>query len=286
MTVRWILGLALAAVFPLAIGAESPAVTSAESPTSFLGKIFGKPENFTELNRNRRRNVAEIATLENEIQALEQEQTQLDRETERSQGELSFLSERIAEINREIGRRKAGEAGPRVKLDRTKPPESPAEYFGSMDRDGLNEEKRRAEQRQQELSGKTTRVTTIRAELRKKRNELAEKRTANAELEERIAASLNLESNRYIYRSVISGVFAIIVFYLMFKFFEIIAADAEVKRSIFSGEAGIQFITLFSIVIAVILFGILEILGSNELSALLGGLSGYILGRHQHRPTT
>ena len=37
--------------------------------------------------------------------------------------------------------------------------------------------------------------------------------------------------------------------------------------------------TLFSLVIAIILFGITEILQAKELSALLGGISGYILGR-------
>ena len=42
---------------------------------------------------------------------------------------------------------------------------------------------------------------------------------------------------------------------------------------------GIQFITLFALVIAIILFGITGILEGKELSALLGGLSGYILGR-------
>lgn len=51
------------------------------------------------------------------------------------------------------------------------------------------------------------------------------------------------------------------------------------RREIFRGQAGIQFITLFSVVIAIILFGILGILEGKELAALLGGLSGYILGR-------
>jgi hypothetical protein len=40
-----------------------------------------------------------------------------------------------------------------------------------------------------------------------------------------------------------------------------------------------QFITIFSLVIAIILFGITGILESKELSALLVGLSGFILGR-------
>lgn len=50
-------------------------------------------------------------------------------------------------------------------------------------------------------------------------------------------------------------------------------------RQIFAGQAGIQFVTLFSLVIAIILFGIITILEGKELAALLGGLSGYILGR-------
>ncbi len=49
--------------------------------------------------------------------------------------------------------------------------------------------------------------------------------------------------------------------------------------STFSGDAGLQFAALFSIIIAIIMFGVLNILEGKELSALLGGLSGYILGR-------
>jgi hypothetical protein len=40
-----------------------------------------------------------------------------------------------------------------------------------------------------------------------------------------------------------------------------------------------QFVTLFSLVIAIVLFDVLKILDGRELAALLGGLSGYILGR-------
>jgi hypothetical protein len=62
-------------------------------------------------------------------------------------------------------------------------------------------------------------------------------------------------------------------------FFLVAWSDEQVKRAIFSSESGIQFITLFAIVISVILFGIIGVLEGKELSALLGGLSGYILGR-------
>ena len=52
-----------------------------------------------------------------------------------------------------------------------------------------------------------------------------------------------------------------------------------IAYTIFAGEKGMQFITLFLIVIAIILFGIMGTLEGRELAALLGGLSGYILGR-------
>lgn len=55
--------------------------------------------------------------------------------------------------------------------------------------------------------------------------------------------------------------------------------DPKVRQSVFAGQAGIQFLALFSIVIAIILFGITGILGGNELAALLGSISGYILGK-------
>ncbi|CAB3745885.1 hypothetical protein [Paraburkholderia humisilvae] len=76
-----------------------------------------------------------------------------------------------------------------------------------------------------------------------------------------------------------STAFAILVGLVIVGFFWIASSNEEIKKTIFSNEAGIQFITLFAIVIAVILFGIIGVLESKELSALLGGLSGYILGR-------
>jgi|LakMenEpi03Aug12_release.lakeMendotaPanAssembly.Ray.scaffolds.fasta_scaffold403006_1 hypothetical protein len=98
-------------------------------------------------------------------------------------------------------------------------------------------------------------------------------------LDNNIVLTMNNSEKEYIYRGVVSLIFAAIVFWLIMKFYKVIGEDSSVKRSVFGGDSGIQFITLFSIVIAVILFGILDILGANELSALLGGLSGYILGK-------
>ncbi|MBW2739630.1 MAG: hypothetical protein JRE64_12460 [Deltaproteobacteria bacterium] len=73
--------------------------------------------------------------------------------------------------------------------------------------------------------------------------------------------------------------FTSLVGLVILGFFIISAIDENVRRAIFSSQSGIQFITLFSLVIAIILFGITDTLGGKELSALLGGISGYILGR-------
>jgi hypothetical protein len=81
------------------------------------------------------------------------------------------------------------------------------------------------------------------------------------------------------FKITISMTFAFLVLAIILGFFYIANSSRSIVESIFSNDSGIQFITLFSIVIAVILFGIIGVLEGKELSALLGGLSGYILGR-------
>ncbi|MBY6005022.1 hypothetical protein KUV62_13960 [Salipiger bermudensis] len=81
------------------------------------------------------------------------------------------------------------------------------------------------------------------------------------------------------FKLLMSFAFALLVGLVIWKFFGITRDDEKVRRVVFSAEAGIQFVTLFSLVIAIILFGITGILEGKELSALLGGISGYILGR-------
>lgn len=82
-----------------------------------------------------------------------------------------------------------------------------------------------------------------------------------------------------------SFAFAGLVGVVIGGFFLIAWSNDEIKKTIFGNDAGIQFITIFSIVIAVILFGIIGVLESKELSALLGGLSGYILGKSKGQET-
>jgi hypothetical protein len=73
-------------------------------------------------------------------------------------------------------------------------------------------------------------------------------------------------------------VFSALVALVIGSFFAI-TYKAGIGGQILSGDSGIQFVTLFALIIAIILFGVLKILEGKELAALLGGLSGYILGR-------
>ena len=98
-------------------------------------------------------------------------------------------------------------------------------------------------------------------------------------IEDAINALLIPETEQNSFKFTITVAFSILVGLVIAGFFAISWHDQVVRQAIFSGQSGIQFLTLFSLVIAIILFGITGILEGKELAALLGGLSGYILGR-------
>jgi hypothetical protein len=99
------------------------------------------------------------------------------------------------------------------------------------------------------------------------------------DIEDKITSIFTEVAGSTSFRFSMSLAFAALVSTVIFGFFAIAFKDENVRKSIFSSESGIQFITLFLLVIAIIFFGIIGILEGKELAALLGGLSGYILGR-------
>lgn len=102
------------------------------------------------------------------------------------------------------------------------------------------------------------------------------------ELENKISRALSRDIVQQNFKAEVSLYFTAIVGSMIVLFFMLLFYDPAIRASLFSSPSAIQFVTLFSIVIAVILFGITGILESRELSALLGGLSGYILGRYSN----
>ena len=95
-----------------------------------------------------------------------------------------------------------------------------------------------------------------------------------------IDSALAPEYQQQDFRKTISISFSILIGLLLAIFFFIVykRSDHTLSKDLLSGN-GLQFITLFVLIIAVILFGILNILGSSELAAILSGISGYILGK-------
>jgi hypothetical protein len=124
-----------------------------------------------------------------------------------------------------------------------------------------------------------TRATELSLKLeanRKERTDIVDQLYA---IDRRIAALLNFKKDENSFRQMVSYAFIVLVALVIGGFYWIAMKFPTIAENIFSGEMGIQFITLFLIVIAIILFGIMSILESRELSALLGGISGFILGR-------
>jgi hypothetical protein len=104
-----------------------------------------------------------------------------------------------------------------------------------------------------------------------------------ARVDDSIQRILRINRDLSIFTTIATVVFAFLVGFVILGFFNIANKSELVKNAIFGGDSGIQFVTLFSVVIAIILFGILRILDGKELSALLGGLSGFILGKSTTR---
>jgi hypothetical protein len=120
-------------------------------------------------------------------------------------------------------------------------------------------------------------AATYKAELLAKQKELDDKQTAMQNVRKVLASIYTPEQE---FKRTMSGIFAMLIGLVIIGFFSLSHKDEKIRQAIFSGETGIQFLTLFSLVIAIILFGITGILEDKELAALLGGLSGYILGRY------
>jgi hypothetical protein len=267
-----------------------PRESSHSAVQPFLGKLFGKQEDFAELKKDRRKLASEIARIERDVRILETTAEKLANQLEDAPLELARLNGSLRSIDRLIAEKSAGPVAGVPPTPSATPNSSSTlfsdefAFFSKRTIEELRTRKQDLEQRIKDITERQQRLTANREDHRKRRDELDSKQAQLVELEDRISVALSTGSRQYLYRTIVSLIFAMIVAFLVLRFFRIVEQDEEVKRSIFGGDSGIQFVTLFSIVIAVILFGILEILGANELSALLGGLSGYILGKSTPRP--
>ena len=91
---------------------------------------------------------------------------------------------------------------------------------------------------------------------------------------------LEPEMRQQRFRMMVSMAFIILVAMLLFMFFFTIyrKSGKNIYRQLL-GSSGLQFVTIFVLIIAIILFGILGVIEGSELAAILSGISGYVLGK-------
>lgn len=135
------------------------------------------------------------------------------------------------------------------------------------------------------LTANLNAITTSKPLLATTRSERDKKRSRLLAIEQRIAQLFDATHDQNVFRLYATISFGVLVLIVVGGFYLIAWYKEGVAATIFAGELGMQFVTLFLIVIAIILFGIMGTLEGKELSALLGGISGYILGKAGTKPT-
>ena len=100
----------------------------------------------------------------------------------------------------------------------------------------------------------------VRAEAGQLTGIVTNERQQLAKIESSIGSAIDIEKPKQVFKTELSIAFSILVGFVIGGFYWIVAKNPAVGRSIFVGDAGLQFITLFSLVIAIILFGLTEVL--------------------------
>jgi hypothetical protein len=98
-------------------------------------------------------------------------------------------------------------------------------------------------------------------------------------LDDAVNSALLTTDTRNRFRTNICFAFSGLIAAVIIGFFVVAQKDEGIRRTLFASGTALQFVTIFCLIIAIILFGVVNILEGRELAALLGGLSGYILGR-------
>ena len=251
--------------------AQSPPDEKADSTTVLLEKIerLVLPEDFTRLNARKKKLETDIAELSKERDKqsalLEGAKTKLQFAEERSEKERFSLSDLENFRSRVEVRNSKDFPDLKDRLERIK-----------KDQDLIKVRIVRADE---DVAKAKLDISSAETGLKRAADKLTSARTDLSRVEQTIDHALNVEASRLKWRTVIAAMFCTVLVFLIWWFFKIAQADEVVRRAVFSAHAGIQFLTLFCLVISIVLFGVAGILEGKELSALLGGLSGYILGR-------
>jgi hypothetical protein len=253
----------VAGALVLAIGLSG---VFAEEPTTSPKKVI---ESFVGARDQRAKLLPEIQQLKTEIEELQHQKENVSR---------LKVDKRSIESNIRQAEQDLARAQQEVEAAAPEAKEGPQAYVRRIE-DYLKKQRHSLEDIDRELAEANEGAKKMDEEIGKNQAVLTQRQADFNAAEYRINELLNFELPRQKFKLLMSATFAALVGLVIIGFFYIAWGDERVRQAIFSGTAGIQFVTLFSLVIAIILFGIIEILEGKELAALLGGLSGYILGR-------
>jgi len=245
---------------PATQGQQTSSSTGASQPKAAPIKA---DDDVVVVNEKREELEREHSLIDRELSELRGQRSSIQNDTTRANEYLEFNKREVDSSRREIEAAKMSGADPAKLKD-------------------LEDKLRRAEGMRDTSQRDLDRITDLEKRIKEKQDEVDQVSVELAAVDRRLARLVNFEKERNSFRKMISGVFCALVGVVIIGFF-FLAQKKEIAEDIFSGEKGIQFITLFLIVIAIILFGILGILEGKELSALLGAISGYILGRAASR---
>ena len=159
---------------------------------------------------------------------------------------------------------------------------SPADSVKSMFRDSVSIWKENVNFYNEQELGLKQRLDIVRENLKLKASLKKELSATNAELlqvEYKINQLMIPKISQQNFMLWASIFFVVLMGILLMTFYYVVRNDVNVRLAIFGSDSGIQFIALFSIIIAIIIFGLTGVLEGKELSALLGSVAGYILGK-------
>ncbi len=189
--------------------------------------------------------------------------------------QIARVKEDIQTVSKELQRQKAEEARRSQQDSDLGLLDSPLSSGVELRLEELKNQERDLDGRQRQLIVNKTIYDARSQELETIKGQILQADRCKVETDKQVRATLRQDA----YRLWASLGFCLLVGLTIAAFFVTLHRSGDGAAEMLTGNQGIQIMTLFLIVIAIILFGLLGILESKELSALLGGITGYILGR-------
>lgn len=276
-------------------------VSPIEGNQSWFGKLFDNDDavEFKVQNNKKRRLELDIDKLEDEVRQqqqsvhryrplgfLEDRLERLERDTKRYARSIKRNENIVAELKQDLKQQKKIISSSPNNVIKIKEAEKVMKKINDEIKyleEELKDQKHAVNEQiplsKEEVKKEILKLNEVTEKLEKLRDNLDIKQTDLFEVDNKLSDLLNRDSLQNSFRLNISIAFTLLVAVVIIGFYMIAFKKDELAQNIFSGDKGIQFITLFLIIISIILFGIMGTLQSKELSALLGALSGYILGK-------